>query len=208
MTSPIEESRKPDYLCRIVTCGEPSVGKTAILKRMLKGTFNQNEPPTIGSEYLHLDMLSQDKNVELQIWDTAGEERFRSLVPLYFRNSTGALLVFDQTSRHSFEQLDAWVDLYQQTNGDDALFFVVANKCDLTDSEMDQIKEEAYLWANHRGYPIYETSAKTGEGIDGLMSDISRRFIEKMENISKKVKRRNVGKDLELKSSNDSNCAC
>lgn len=164
-------------VARIVTCGEASVGKTSLLKRMMKDVFSEQEPPTIGSEYLRMDFSKDGRDVQLQIWDTAGEERYRGIMPLYFRNSIGALLVFDITDRQSLTQLEDWLTMYRDCNGDATMLFVVANKIDLMDETCEATREEAYIWCKSKGFPLYETSAKTGEGVQMMISDVCEKII-------------------------------
>lgn len=183
--------------CRIVTCGEASVGKTALLKRITLNRFNSNEPATIGSDYYHYDTEVEGRHIEIQIWDTAGEERFRSVVPIYFRNSTGAVLVFDQTRKETFERLTDWVRLYKETNGEEALFFVAANKSDLMREEgSSTFFEDVYDWASHEGYPVYQTSAKTGEGVALMVDEIIRKVSETMRAETVTTKGSNRGLQL------------
>lgn len=229
-----DQSVKP-YQVRMVTCGEPSVGKTSILKRINTKRFNPNEPPTVGAEYIHSDFPIQGTNqtMQLQIWDTAGEENYRSLVPLYFKNSNGALLVFDQTSRRSFQSLQYWIELYKESNADDPIFFVVANKSDLLDNQTDNLKprvsfsssqycndddevengsnlkDEALYWATSQGYPMYETSAKTGEGLENLMNDIIRTFSKKVSEMDKVKKNHRILKfPKNEESGGEKKCSC
>lgn len=183
--------------CRIVTCGEASVGKTALLKRITLNRFNSNEPATVGSDYYHYDTEVEGRHIEIQIWDTAGEERFRSVVPIYFRNSTGAVLVFDQTRKETFERLTDWIRLYKETNGEEALFFVAANKSDLMREEgSSPFFEDVYDWASHEGYPVYQTSAKTGEGVALMVDEIIRKVSETMRAETVTTKGSNRGLQL------------
>jgi Ras-related protein Rab-6A len=180
---------------RIVTCGEASVGKTAILKRMMHNTFNANEPATVGSDYMHFSLKSSGSPIEVQIWDTAGEEQFRSIVPLYFRNSVGGLLVFDQTNADSLQHLSEWEKMYQKANNDKGMFIVVGNKADLTDDGC-ALREEGFAWARERGYPMFCTSAKTGEGIAELTAGIAEKLVEVHKSGS--CQKIHNGSDLEL----------
>ena len=182
---------------RVVVIGSSSVGKTSIINKFLHDKFNDKEPNTVGALYESFEDERNGQQMAIQIWDTAGEERFRSVVPIYFRNSTGAVLVFDQTRKETFERLTDWIRLYKETNGEEALFFVAANKSDLMREEgSSPFFEDVYDWASHEGYPVYQTSAKTGEGVALMVDEIIRKVSETMRAETVTTKGSNRGLQL------------
>ena len=101
------------YLFRIVTVGETSVGKTSILNRFISEEFDFNERPTIGGTFLIFSQEIENKKIDLQIWDTAGQEKYRSLGPIYCRDASVGLIVFDITSTISFYKLKDWIKIFK-----------------------------------------------------------------------------------------------
>jgi small GTP-binding protein len=157
---------------RVVAIGDSSVGKTSILTRLMGDPFNPYESNTVGANWhLHTTEV-QGEPVELQIWDTAGEERYRSLGPLYYRNAVAAVAVYDVTSRGSFENVSSWIDAYRAVAGPDGLVFVVGNKTDLQDKRVVAF-EEGLDWAQERRYEFCETSAQSNEGIEDLFKAVA-----------------------------------
>ncbi|CAF0869149.1 unnamed protein product [Didymodactylos carnosus] len=119
------------------------------------------------------------KRVELAIWDTAGQERFRALGPLYYRDSNGAILVFDITDEDSFERVKSWTKELRRILGNDCVLCIVGNKIDL---EKDrhvpmQIAED---YAKSVGAKLYHTSAKSNKGIEELFNDLAQRLLERL----------------------------
>lgn len=156
---------------RAVTIGESSVGKTCIVNRFIRGTFNLTEPNTVGATYDTYTEKRDDLNIELQIWDTAGQERFRSLSPAYFRGANAAIAVFDLTKRSTFSAIPKWIETFKAAAGPDALVFIVGNKCDLNENDMVGYNE-AEEWCKSEGYTYTVTSAKTGEKIPELFKNV------------------------------------
>ena len=176
-----------DQPFRAVTIGDTSVGKTSITNRLIDDKFNQFEPPTIGANYQPYISVVNEQKVEIQIWDTAGQEKFKSLAPIYFRNASAAIAVFSLTSRPSFIGIDKWINDFIDTAGSSALVFLAANKCDC-EEEITVPIEEAKNYAEEKGYKFFVTSAKTGQGIHELFEQLAadlQKTKEKRESLSK-----------------------
>ena len=154
---------------KVVTVGESGAGKTTIINRFSSGDFSQDEKPTIGSgtTVAHVDV--DGKSVKLNVWDTAGQEKFNSLLPLYFRNSHAVILVFDIT-----QKIDDVKSFYARIENDipnNALLYLVGNKSDLLNDDFDIIPYEE--WAHKTGMIFFRTSAKTGDNINRLFARIA-----------------------------------
>jgi small GTP-binding protein len=155
---------------RVVVVGDSTVGKTSILGHLVSRTFNPHQAPTVVSNFHYYADDVGGIGVELQIWDTAGQEKFRALGPIYFRNASAAIAVYDRTSRESFEHLPQWIDAFTETAGPQAVIAVAANKRDLPNERVTF--SEAEEWAREHNYAIVETSAVTGAGIQQLFSGL------------------------------------
>ena len=167
---------------RVVLVGDSSVGKTCILAQLVDHKFSKNEQATVGANsqiyFENVNVNDKESRVEIQIWDTAGQEKFRSLGPIYYRNAAGALAVFDMTNRKSFENIGNWIREFQDVAGENTIIYIVANKSDLTE-EIQVPFNEAKSFAFQQNFEIYQTSAKTGENIQKMFSDIAKRLYEK-----------------------------
>jgi small GTP-binding protein len=161
---------------RVVILGESSVGKTSIINRLVNKEFNPVEQATVGAAFL----LHQEKvdgfAIEMQIWDTAGQEKYKSLSPIYCRGAAAAVVAFDITNHRSFEKLDDWATLVTEVAGADTAIFIVANKCDLSPT-VDEREIEA--WIASRGFTLVRTSAKTGEGVTELSTAVAEALFRK-----------------------------
>jgi small GTP-binding protein len=163
---------RPSAPRRVVAVGDSSVGKTSLISVIMGQPFNAFEQATVGANW-HLYVTTVDgAPFEMQIWDTAGQERYRTLGPLYYRQAVAALVFFDLTRRESFANLSRWIDSFAAIAGASALVFVVGNKRDLA-GERDVLAGEAADWARTHGYPYFETSAKTGEGVAALFQSVA-----------------------------------
>ena len=166
---------------RLVLIGDSSVGKTCIRAQLIDHKFSQNEAATVGANsQIYIESINRDKKeckAEIQIWDTAGQEKFRSLGPIYFRNASGALAVFDMTNRTTFEHLGKWIESFRNVAGENALVYIVANKADLTE-EIQIPFSEAKSFADKHGFMIYETSAKTGQNIQKMFYEIANQILD------------------------------
>jgi len=157
---------------KVVLLGNPSVGKTSIVNRYLSQKFSTEYQVTIGSTFQQkLVTLPSGSTVKLDIWDTGGQERFRALLPLYYRDASAALIVFDLTDRESFEQCKFWVSEVQREQPS-CKITLVGNKMDRLDAiQVEEGMAKAYA---HQCQMTYvQTSAKSGLGIDALFETVA-----------------------------------
>ena len=161
------------HLYRVVLIGDSSVGKTSILNQLQTNSFDPNENTTIGAMFiLHAEAVDPQTIVEMQIWDTAGQEKFKSLGPIYYRNSAAAICVFDLTRKDSWLHVDKWIEAFRSTAGGNSIIFIAGNKVDLDDSRQVS-KEEIQHWVEEKKYNYYETSAATGQNIATIFHELA-----------------------------------
>jgi Ras-related protein Rab-6A len=134
--------------------------------------FDASYQATIGIDFLSKTLYLEDRTVRLQLWDTAGQERFRSLIPSYIRDSSVAVVVYDVTSRASFDSVPRWVQEVRAERGGDVVVFVVGNKTDLVERRQVSI-EEGDARARELGVSFVETSAKAGFNVKALFRKIA-----------------------------------
>ncbi|MFX1481947.1 MAG: Rab family GTPase [Promethearchaeota archaeon] len=172
-----------DYLFKIVVLGEGAVGKTAIVTRFSHGFFRTDYKTTIGSQFAvkNVDIPRDIGNVtvKLQIWDVAGQSRFQILRPMYYRGSSGGLLVYDVTRRRTFIVLEEWLDELQKAINKEIPLVLVANKTDLPDRVVEP--SEGREFADRHGMPYVESSAKTGEGIVDIFQQLAEVLVANRE---------------------------
>jgi small GTP-binding protein len=150
---------------KIVFLGDSGVGKTCLLRRWSSDQFSSREPNTIAAGVESMEAEIGDSAYRLVLWDTAGQENYRSLAPSTVRGSQGVILVFDVTSEASFNAIPSWIDLMRSSA--ECGFVVVGNKVDL-ESERRVHFDRGDELAKSYGVSYYETSARTGQGVDDL----------------------------------------
>lgn len=158
----------------VTLIGECSVGKTTIANSLLEVPFTTEYKPTVGASILKLRLPDSDP-VTVYLWDTAGMERYRSLAPVYYRDSEAAILVFDLSKEETFAKCEEWIALYRSIVGDAKPILVIGNKKDLEDSRQVD-NEEATEWATKGNYRYLEVSGKTGDGIDLIRDQIAQMY--------------------------------
>lgn len=166
----LEESSR-SLTRRVVMMGDPATGKTSIIARYSDGKFTSRTSPTIGVAQRNVMIADRGCNIHLQIWDTAGQESFRSIVPIYFRRAQGALCVFDLTNKQTFDSLDGWIEEFT-ANADNGKVVIVGNKCDLI-NQIEVDEDNVSEWVKGRGLKYIRASACTGEGISEAFTTIA-----------------------------------
>ena len=165
---------KFDKTCQLLIIGDTAVGKTSIISRYANGTFKEEYIATVGLDYSIKQEIIDDKSIQIKIWDTAGQERFKSLTQNYFRNAEGVILTFDVTSSESFGNLKYWISSFKENMEKKNIFIpviIIGNKIDLVDSR-EINKEDAEKFSKEKNYKYFETSAKTGEGVDEAIKEL------------------------------------
>jgi small GTP-binding protein len=158
---------------KVVLVGDTKVGKSCILSRFVQGTFDRDMPATIGAAFLTKVVTTSTGPVRLQLWDTAGQEKFRSLAPMYYRSSHVAALVYDVTSKTSLDGLEDWKAEIADKAPHNITVIVVGNKIDLTDDRVVPTTGGADLAKRLSAVNYIETSAQTGAGINELFNEIA-----------------------------------
>lgn len=165
-----DTTKKP----RVVMIGDQAVGKTTLVHRMCRGIIEENTLPTIATANYVLEGPPESPEKSVEIWDTAGAERYRALNSVYYHNCSGGILVFDLTQKESFEGLTSWVEEFTSLAIPGAPIFLVGNK---KDAPNHVIKiDEAQRWGELRGMHFFATSALRGDGIQQLIDDIQSTF--------------------------------
>mgnify|MGYP002803641238 FL=1 len=157
---------------KLVLLGDASVGKSCLVVRFAKGEFYEYQEPTIGAAFMTQTVSLSTEVVKYEIWDTAGQERYKSLAPMYYRGAAAAVIVFDITSRESFDAAKSWVAELQNT---DTLIALAGNKSDLEASRAVE-REMAKNYADQMGILYMETSAKSGQNVNELFHEIAVRL--------------------------------
>ena len=157
-----EDYPQYDLSFKLIFIGDSSVGKSCLTTKAVKNNFEEYYQATVGFEFLTFNMKVNDKVVKLQIWDTCGQEIYKSLISNFYRNSSLAIILYSIDNKESFEHAENWLnDLKSQANPD-VRIFLVGNKSDLED-ERKVTKEEGLKFKNDQGLDLFmETSAKTG----------------------------------------------
>jgi small GTP-binding protein len=161
----------PQIPFRVVTIGEASVGKTSLITQLTESHFDPLVPATISANFRTWTQDLDSEMVELQIWDTAGQERFRALSPIYYRGAHAAVAVFSMAHASSMEALISVINTFFEV-APHAFVVVVGNKCDITDSLHPVSREAAADFAREHGWPVFFTSARTGDGVRELFKEL------------------------------------
>ena len=161
-----------EFITKILTLGDTTVGKTSIILRFTKENYTQNRLATIGVDFKSKIMQIENNRVKVLIWDTAGQERFKNIASQYYNGGDGAILVFDITNKNSFERISYWLnELNQKKDLNEMALVLVGNKKDLNQNREISF-EQAELFAKKNNIKYFETSAEENIGIDEVMNYI------------------------------------
>lgn len=173
-------SKRYDVLLRLLLVGETGVGKTCLLCRYINNEFISAHISTIGIDFKMKTLQIGERIVKVQIWDTAGQERFESITKQFYRRAQGVLLVYDISSRSSFEAIPKWLQYVRQFCKEDVSVMLLGNKCDREDRRQVTYRE-ANQFANENRIMFRETSAKNSSNLELAFLDVCTDIIDTQE---------------------------
>ena len=167
-----------NFSFKIIVIGDSAVGKSSLTLRGTKDHFKDFYTPTIGFEFLSFNIRIKDKIVKLQIWDTCGQEVYRSLISSFYRNSSLAIIVYAIDNQESFDNLDSWLDEIKSQTHPYLKIFLIGNKVDLEDKRVIDRSIAEELVKEHKIDLFLETSAKTGYNAQKLFVKAAQILVE------------------------------
>jgi small GTP-binding protein len=164
VADPMDQCQIVEFSVKTIVVGGSGVGKTSLLSRFTRDCFDEASQPAMGVEFLSRIMDTPNRHhIELQLWDTAGQEMFRAVTRGYYRGASVVYIVFDLSSRKSFEGLDKWIADVNDVVPDGVVMVLIGNKTDLPNREVSETDGKQF--AAGRNLKYFETSAKTGHNV-------------------------------------------
>ena len=195
---------------KLIIIGDSGVGKSCLLRRAVQNTFTTDHTATIGFEFLLMYYEVNGVQLKLQIWDTCGQEMYRSLIQGFYRNTALTIMIFSLDNFDSFSNLKKWLGDVRTNSEKDQPVFVVGNKYDLDDRKVNY--EDAKMFVEQNGlYDYIETSAATGYNIRELFNEVAK-CLFKIYNVTGKIQLKKLrlgdGKLEDKKDVKKNNCGC
>ena len=160
---------------KIILVGDSSVGKTCLLMRAVNNRFTENYQATIGFEFLLMYYQVNNAKIKLQIWDTCGQEIYRSLIQGFYRNTSATLIVFSKSDRKTFNNLNSWVKDVKNNTEQEIPIFLIGNKCDVEKNSIQVTREEGEEYMKQYNLKYYsDVSAKTGYNVLETFEEVAK----------------------------------
>jgi len=175
-------SKHYDDLFKLVIIGDSGVGKSCILLRFADDTFTENYYSTIGVDFRFKCVDIGERKCKLQIWDTAGQERFKTVTSAYYRGADGIIIVFDQTDKESFNNIQHWIEDISRYSTDEPAKIIIANKDDMAEEKKIVKNEDINELEKKTGLEVIKTSAKTGENVEYAFKKLAQQLILERSN--------------------------
>lgn len=199
-------------ILKIICLGDSNVGKSTIISRLQNKKFTPHYKATIGIDFVQKDITFEDFHYQLQIWDTAGQENYRSIGGSYYKNSDCCILVFDKTVHKSFEEIEVWrrnfIERSNLKEEEQFPFVLIGNKNDLKD-RVEVSEEEIVNKCNMNKYIYYDVSAKEDEDkFDMLVIEIIKQIISREKSVRSQLIKEDFKLRLEKKKSKKNESCC
>mmetsp|Transcript_4056 Transcript_4056/g.5973 ORF Transcript_4056/g.5973 Transcript_4056/m.5973 type:complete len:197 (-) Transcript_4056:230-820(-) len=174
-------SRKPHYEVRLITIGDSATGKSSLIQRYTKGTFRDERKATVGIDMRIKTIMFGDRKVKVRIWDTAGQEQFKTITRNYYNGAHGILLVYDITEPDSFSHVRNWLKDINEYADENAEVVLVGNKADLENNRKVKRSDGRSAAETNKLLGFYETSALSGAGVEEAFSALVEKAVGKMK---------------------------
>ena len=176
-----------EFVFKILLLGDSEVGKSCFLMRYSDNVFVENYITTIGLDYkLKNVKLDSGKTIKVQLWDTAGQDKYRTIAKNYFKGSHGILLLYDVTKQSSFQNIRDWIQDIREEVSQKAIIFLIGNKIDLVDKRKIS-KEKGIELAEEYKLQFFEASAKSGENVDEVFKALYKKISEVYGDLEKEM---------------------
>ena len=173
-----------EIVYKVLLLGDSSVGKTCFLLRYCDKSFQDVHLSTIGLDYRLKSMtLKNNKNIKLQIWDTAGQDRFRAITKNYYKGANGIILIYDVTNMQTYENVKNWISQIKEEASPNVIIYLVGNKIDVPDEQRLIKAEDGQKIADEFNLPFKEASAKDGTNVNEIFQELLEEIDEKYSKI-------------------------
>ena len=178
-----------DLSFKIIVIGDQGVGKSCLSIKASRNYFEDFYSPTVGFEFVSFNVKVADKNIKLQIWDTCGQEVYRSLISSFYRSASLAIIVYSIDNEESFNNIEKWLNDIKTQSSPDVKIFLIGNKADL-DDKRKITREQGEKFSNEHKISFFtETSAKTGLNVQNVFIQAAKELFIQHEEIKNRVSR-------------------
>jgi len=178
-----------DLSFKIIIVGDSGVGKSCLSIKASRNYFEDFYSPTVGFEFLTFNVKVEDQNIKLQIWDTCGQEVYRSLISSFYRSASLALIVYSIDNEESFINIEKWLNDIKSQSNPDVKIFLIGNKADLEDKRQVTRENGEKFFHDHKLSFFTETSAKTGFNVQNVFIEVAKELYRSHEEIKNRVSR-------------------
>ena len=178
-----------DLSFKIIVIGDQGVGKSCLSIKASRNYFEDFYSPTVGFEFVSFNVKVADKNIKLQIWDTCGQEVYRSLISSFYRSASLAIIVYSIDSEDSFNNIEKWLNDVKTQSNPDVKIFLIGNKADLEDKRQVAKETGEKFCSDHKLSFFIETSAKTGFNVQNVFIQVAKELYLQHEEIKNRISR-------------------